>query len=67
MTLLRYVILAGSALVALFGVLVIAGVFVPRGLPRDYQIILGAVISLYGIYRFVVAYYRKGRSTGGRP
>jgi len=64
MTILRYVIMGGSTLVFLFGVFVIAGVFVPQGLPRNYRIVLGAVISLYGIYRFVVAYYRKDRKRG---
>jgi hypothetical protein len=66
MRVLRIVALAGSAALAGFGVLVMAGVFEPPNFPRDYRIILGAVVTLYGIYRFAVAYYRRDRERGGR-
>jgi hypothetical protein len=65
MRIVRIVVLAGSAALAGFGVLVMAGVFEPPNFPRDYRIILGAVVTLYGIYRFAVAYYRKDRGRGG--
>jgi hypothetical protein len=58
-TLLRVVILVGSALVSVFGVLVIVGMFIPRNIPDQHRIVLGAIIVLYGVYRFVVAFYRK--------
>ena len=65
MAVLRIVVLVGSAGLAGFGILVMAGVFEPPNFPRDYRIILGAIVTLYGIYRFVVAYYRKDRGRGG--
>ena len=65
MAVLRIVVLAGSAGLAAFGVLVMAGVFQPPNFPRDYRIILGAIVTLYGLYRFAVAYYRKDRGRGG--
>jgi hypothetical protein len=64
MHMLRIVVLVGSAALAGFGVLVMAGVFEPPNFPRDYRVILGAVVTLYGIYRFAIAYYRKYRGRG---
>ncbi len=63
MEILRYVILALSAAAMVFGVLVMAGVFVPaRGaFPESYRIIIGAVIFLYGMYRFLISFYRRNR------
>lgn len=65
MGVLRIIVLAGAAALAVFGVLIMAGVFEPPNFPRDYRIILGAVVTLYGVYRFTVAYYRKNRGRGG--
>lgn len=65
MAVVRMVVLAGSAGLAGFGILVMAGVFEPPNFPRDYRIVLGAIVTLYGIYRFAVAYYRKDRGRGG--
>ena len=56
---LHYAILVGSVVVSVFGVLVMAGIFVPRNVPGDYRIILGVIIALYGVYRFVVAFFRQ--------
>jgi hypothetical protein len=56
---LRVIILIGSALVSVFGVLVIVGMFIPRNIPNEHRIVLGAIIFLYGVYRFVVAFYRR--------
>ncbi len=56
---LNYVILVVSAAVAVFGTLVIAGILVPRNFPEQFRVIIGAVITLYGIYHFVVSWYRQ--------
>jgi hypothetical protein len=63
MGVVRYVILALSAAAAVCGVLIMAGLLVPvqESIPDQYRIIIGAVVTLYGIYRFVVAYIKPTR------
>jgi hypothetical protein len=64
MDVIRYVILVLSAAAMIFGVLVMLGVFVPaRGeFPDYYRYVIGAVITLYGLYRFLISYFRQARS-----
>jgi hypothetical protein len=59
----RYAVLALSAAAMVFGVLIILGVLVPvQGvLPDQYRIIAGAVVVLYGLYRFVIAVQKATR------
>ncbi len=59
MSVMRYTILVVSAAVTVVGLLVIIGILEPRGFPEQYRVLLGAVVTLYGIYRFVIAYYRQ--------
>ncbi len=42
-----------------FGVLIMLGVLVPVHvvMPGEYRIIVGLVVLLYGLYRFVVTIY----------
>lgn len=58
---IRWVILVLSAAAAGAGVLIILGELVPRNLDvaPTYRVVLGAVVLLYGVYRFVVALYRR--------
>jgi hypothetical protein len=60
MAMVRSVILVLSAAATIFGVLVMAGIFVPAHgeFPEYYRYIIGAVIALYGLYRFLISYYR---------
>ncbi len=58
-SILRLIILVFSIVAMVFGILVMAGVLVPRSVPGDYGILFGAVIFLYGLYRFVIAYFRR--------
>jgi len=58
---LKYTILVISAAAMLLGVLIIAGVLVPRNFPDQYRVIMGIVVFLYGLYRFVIAYTRSLR------
>ena len=61
MSVMRYTILIISAAVSVLGLLVMAGVLVPRGFPDQYRFLLGVVVTLYGVYRFVITYYRQSR------
>lgn len=61
---LRYFALALCVGAMAGGLLVIIGFLVPRYVPENYRIIMGAVIFLYGAYRFVVIYYRKNADRG---
>ncbi len=43
------------------GVLAILGMLVPVYIPEQYRIIMGVVVFLYGLYRFVLSYFRLQR------
>jgi hypothetical protein len=62
MELLRYVVIGVAAIAVLFGILVMAGVFVPIHFPEQYRIPIGAIIALYGAYHGVTAFSRKQRN-----
>ncbi len=55
---LKYSVLAVSALAMVVGVLVMGGFLVPRYFPEQYRVIMGAVVFLYGAYRFALTYFR---------
>ena len=57
-TVIRYAILGLSSALMVLGVLVVAGYLVPQNFPQEYRLLLGAVVFLYGAYRFSVAYFR---------
>jgi hypothetical protein len=57
----RYTILVISLAAMVLGILVIVGVLVPRYFPDQYRIVIGVVILLYGLYRFVVTYFQRSR------
>ncbi len=58
---IRYAILALSAALMILGICIIAGFMVPVYFPADYRMIVGVIVFLYGVYRFVVAYYRRAK------
>jgi hypothetical protein len=43
------------------GVLIMMGLLVPRnaGLGEEFRIVSGGVVFLYGLYRFLVSWYRR--------
>ena len=55
---IRLVIMTLSGGAMAVGVAVMAGWLVPVGFPQQFRIPMGAVVFLYGAYRFVVAYFR---------
>jgi hypothetical protein len=55
---LRMVILVVATGAMVAGVAVMVGLLVPRTLPSQFRIPIGAVVFLYAAYRFVVAYLR---------
>lgn len=55
----NYVILVVSAAVAVFGILVIVGIMVPKYFPGQFRVVIGVVITLYGVYHFVVSWFRQ--------
>jgi len=63
MRIVNYIILTLSAAAMVGGGLIMVGVLVPRNivLAEHYRIILGLVILLYGLYRFVVTFNRPTR------
>jgi hypothetical protein len=55
---LRYTVYAVSAAVMVAGVLAMLGYLVPRYFPEHYRVMFGAVVFLYGAYRFALTYVR---------
>lgn len=55
---LRYAVYAFSAAAMIAGILTIAGYLVPRYFPEHYRVTFGAVVFLYGAYRFALTYVR---------
>lgn len=54
----RYTILAMSSLAMLVGILIMVGVL-HINFPDQYTAVIGAVVFLYGGYRFAIAYFRR--------
>lgn len=55
----RYAIFVISAAAMVVGVLVMVGVLVPKNFPEQYGLLIGAVVFLYGAYRFAITYFRR--------
>lgn len=58
---IRYVILVVCGGAMLAGIAIMAGWLVPRQFPGDYNVIFGAVIFLYGAYRFAIVFMQMQR------
>ncbi len=58
---LNLVVMVLSAAVMLVGVLAMVGLLIPIYIPQEYRIIVGVVVFLYGLYRFVLSYFRLQR------
>ena len=56
---LRYFGYAASTTLSLFGVLIIAGLLIPSYIPSKFRVLFGAVLVLYGIFRFVSIRFKK--------
>ncbi len=56
---LRIVVLTLSTGAMLAGIAVMLGFLVPRNVPGEFHLLIGATIFLYGAYRFVVGFFRK--------
>jgi hypothetical protein len=65
--LFRYTVLAISAAAMCVGIMVMIGWLVPRNFPGQYRVILGAVVLLYGLYRFVIAYQKPRDRSNENP
>jgi hypothetical protein len=55
----RYTVMVLAAAVALAGILVMTGVLINAAVTGQLRIAMGAVIFLYGAYRFTVAWFRR--------
>ena len=60
----RYTVLGVSVAAMIVGILVMAGLLVPKNLPEQFGFVIGAVVFLYGAYRFVVTYFQGRRRHG---
>jgi hypothetical protein len=58
---MNLIVMVVAAAVMLVGVLVMVGLLIPRYFPDQYRIIVGVVVFLYGLYRFVLSYFRLKR------
>jgi len=55
----RILILILAVAVAAAGVLVMTGVLVREGMSPELRVTLGAVVFLYGIYKFTITWFRR--------
>jgi hypothetical protein len=55
---LRIAVMVIASAVAAAGALIMAGVFLRERLPETMRIVMGATVSLYGVYKFTLAYFR---------
>ena len=55
----RLIVMILAAAVALAGILVMTGVLSNAAISGQFRLAMGAVIFLYGVYRFTVAYFRR--------
>jgi hypothetical protein len=55
----RYTVMILAGAVAMAGILVMTGYLVNGMITGQFRIAAGAVIFLYGAYRFTVAYFRR--------
>ncbi len=58
---LNLVVMVLSAAMMLVGVLAMVGLLIPVYIPQEYRILVGVVVFLYGLYRFVLSYFRLQR------
>lgn len=58
----RYTIMVVSFGVSIVGIIMMTGLLVIPRIPKDFRVVAGAVVFLYGAYRFVIAYLRERRS-----
>jgi hypothetical protein len=61
----RYFGYTVSVIFLVSGVLIIAGLVIPTTLPPQFRIMLGVVVVLYGVFRFIRVQVSKNRNTGG--
>jgi hypothetical protein len=55
----RFTVMILAAAVAMAGILVMTGVLVNAGITGQIRLVMGALIFLYGVYRFTVAFFRR--------
>ena len=48
-----------AVLILFWGVIVLAGLFLPESIPPNFRIMLGIVLILYSIYRIVIIWTKK--------
>jgi hypothetical protein len=56
---LRYFGYAASTALSTAGILIIAGLLIPSYIPSKFRVLLGIVLVLYGIFRFVSLRFKK--------
>ena len=56
---LRYFGYAASTTLSVAGLLIIAGLLIPSYVPSRFRVLLGIVLVLYGIFRFVSLRFKK--------
>jgi len=50
---------AASTALSVTGLLIIAGLLIPSYVPSKFRVLLGVVLVLYGIFRFVSLRFKK--------
>jgi hypothetical protein len=64
---LRYFGYAASTTLSLTGLLIIAGFLIPSYVPSKFRVLLGIVLVLYGIFRFVSLRFKRSDDEESLP
>ncbi len=62
MNIMKYFAFAISILFVLLGIAILAGFIMNKGLPNQFRIMVGIVLVLYGVFRFLMTFFKKNQT-----
>ncbi len=62
MNIMKYFAFAISILFVLLGIAILSGFLMNQGLPKQFKIMVGIVLVLYGIFRFLMTLFKKNQT-----
>ncbi len=62
MNIMKYLAYAIAALFIVLGVAILSGYFMSAGVPKQFRIMVGIVLVLYGGFRVVATYFKKNET-----
>lgn len=63
MNIMKYFAFAVSVLFVLLGIAILTGYIMNQGVPTQFRVMIGIVLVLYGVFRFLMTYFKKNQTT----